>query len=85
MKGVIIVIFIIIGLPVILPLGIIIFWVRCARNFADDMTAWLDRDDTEPVAMVEKIDLDKAYKNVFEEYKKKFEEYQGIRANHDKF
>lgn len=57
MKGIIISIFLIIGLPVMIPLGVIIFWVRCARNFADDMSAWLDQDD-EPVAMVEHVDRD---------------------------
>jgi hypothetical protein len=82
MKGVLIVIFIIVGLPVIMPLGIVIFWVRCARNFADDMTAWLD-DKTEPVGVVENLSHNE-YFRLMKEISNLMND-TNTRFNHDKF
>jgi hypothetical protein len=64
----------IIGLPVIIPVGLVIFWVRCGRNMADNMEEITNKPD-EPVAMVEHIGgLDKGSEIDF-----------SYRLNHDKF
>lgn len=59
---------ILIGLPVIVPLTLVLFWYRCALNAAEKLVDVLD-DTTEPVAVVEHLDtLDDIGKKFVKKY-----------------
>jgi hypothetical protein len=87
---ILIILFIIIGLPIIIPVGLIIFWVRCGRNMADHMDTILNEPD-EPVAMVEGLDQ-KEYARLMHEAGELIKYSNEVRkdlldkqSNHDKF
>jgi len=50
------VLLIIIGLPIIVPLTLLLFWYKCAMNAAEKIIDNLDDTDTEPDYVVEAID-----------------------------
>ena len=51
-----IVLLIFIGLPIIVPLTLLLFWYKCAMNAAEKIIDNLDDTNTEPNYVVEAID-----------------------------